>query len=144
MSMTIEAWAAEFSDRCAQRFGNPDDVTFTGICEYPPVGRAYTVRLLIDGKLTDRHRSMRLMNHADDLETRLTPEAVVDVCEETLTGAVAWVRFSRGKITKGTHCCYCGRAMPDVVREGCGSQEFPTQERVNELCEVYQQARRKG
>jgi len=41
-------------------------------------------------------------------------------------------------------CFYCGRPMSAVREQGCGSQEMPTQERVNELCEVYQQVRRKG
>ena len=39
-------------------------------------------------------------------------------------------------------CYFCGRLTPEIREQGCGSQEFPKQDRVNELCEVYQQARR--
>jgi len=40
-------------------------------------------------------------------------------------------------------CAYCGRPLAQVATDGCGSQERGfDQARVNELCEVFQQARR--
>jgi len=60
------------------------------------------------------------------------------------TEPITWVRYARGKLSNGTRCYYCGRAMVDVARDGCGSQEFGTQGQNNSMCEVYQKARRKG
>lgn len=59
---------------------------------------------------------------------------------------VVWARFGSGGFSNGTHCYYCGRSLPDVLEQGCGSEEFrtETQARRNALCGVYQEARRKG
>lgn len=59
---------------------------------------------------------------------------------------VVWARFGPGGWRDGTHCYYCGRALPDVLEQGCGSEEFrdATQARRDALCQMVAEVRRKG
>lgn len=43
-------------------------------------------------------------------------------------------------------CPYCGRSLPAVLEQGCGSEEFKhaSQERRDALCQMVAEVRRKG
>jgi hypothetical protein len=72
------------------------------------------------------------MSRSQDLTER-PPDAKV---------MVRWTGARR--LTTGTHCYYCDGAIADIAQGGCGSKEFQPQDRASELCEVYQQIRRRG